>query len=74
MMKIAVLFDGAGLARLGLELAGHECIGFELDPWKHHLGSMVGSGRCELADATEVDLSGFDRCACLHGANLWRSN
>ena len=27
-MRIAVLFDGAGLARLGLEQAGHTCVGF----------------------------------------------
>lgn len=59
-MKIAVLFDGAGLARLGLEQAGHECHGFELDPWKHCLSQSVGSGNCTLADVREVDLSGFD--------------
>jgi site-specific DNA-cytosine methylase len=59
-LKIAVLFDGAGLARLGLEQAGHECIGFELDPWKHYLSLSVGSGRCELGDAREVDLDPFD--------------
>lgn len=58
-MKIAVLFDGAGLARLGLEEAGHECVGFELDPWKHYLGTMVGSGNCICQDATTVDLKGF---------------
>lgn len=49
-MKIAVLFDGAGLARLGLEQAGHECYGVELDPVAHHLGQFVGSGNCILAD------------------------
>lgn len=59
-MKIAVLFDGAGLARLGLEQAGHECVGYELDPAKHYLSLMVGSGNCVLADATKVDLSGYD--------------
>ena len=59
-MKIAVLFDGAGLARLGLEQAGHECTGFELDPWKHLLSLSVGSGNCVLQDAKTVDLSGFD--------------
>lgn len=59
-MKIAVLFDGAGLARLGLERAGHTCIGFELDPAKHFLGRFVGEGHCVLADALTVDLSGFD--------------
>jgi site-specific DNA-cytosine methylase len=59
-IKIAVLFDGAGLARLGLEQAGHWCMGFELDPYKHYLSQMVGSGRCALADATRVDLSMFD--------------
>lgn len=59
-MKIAVLFDGAGLARLGLERAGHECVGFELDPAKHHLGQYVGSGNTVLADATTVDLSRFE--------------
>ncbi len=59
-MNIAVLFDGAGLARLGLEQAGHECTGFELDPIKHALGQHVGNGPTVLADATEVDLRGFD--------------
>lgn len=59
-MKIAVLFDGAGLARLGLEQAGHDCTGFELDPWKHHLSKMVGRGNCHLADVRDVDLTGYD--------------
>jgi site-specific DNA-cytosine methylase len=35
-MKIAVLFDGAGLARKGLEDSGHECTGFEIDPVSHY--------------------------------------
>lgn len=59
-MKIAVLFDGAGLARFGLEQAGHECTGFELDPWKHHLSQFVGSGNSVISDVREVDLGGFD--------------
>lgn len=59
-LKIAVLFDGAGLARKGLEDAGHECTGFELDPAKHHLSRMVGSGNSVLADVRDVDLSGYD--------------
>jgi len=52
-LRIAVLFDGAGLARLGLEQAGHECVGFELDPDKHHLSQFVGSGNSELQDVTD---------------------
>ena len=59
-MRIAVLFDGAGLARLGLEAAGHTCVGFELDPTKHHLSQLVGVGECRLADATTVNLCRFD--------------
>jgi len=59
-MKIAVLFDGAGLARLGLEQAGHTCIGVELDPIKHHLSLFVGSGNSLLADAKDFTLEGFD--------------
>lgn len=59
-MKIAVLFDGAGLARLGLERAGHICTGFELDPIKHKLSTFVGSGNCILQDATKVNLNQFD--------------
>lgn len=59
-VRIAVLFDGAGLARLGLERAGHECVGVELDPWKHYLSRFVGSGKCILGDATAFDVSGFD--------------
>jgi len=59
-MKIAVLFDGAGLARLGLEQAGHTCVGVELDPHKHHLSAFVGEGDCRLADVRSFDLTGFD--------------
>ena len=59
-MNIAVLFDGAGLARLGLEQAGHTCTGVELDPIKHYLSTFVGSGNCVLADATTFDVSGYD--------------
>ena len=59
-MRIACLFDGAGLARLGLEQAGHDVTGFELDPWKHHLGKFVGKGQSVLSDATSVDLGSFD--------------
>ena len=59
-MKVAVLFDGAGLARLGLENAGHDCTGFELDPAKHALSLSVGSGHSFLADVRDVDLSGYE--------------
>lgn len=59
-MKIAVLFDGAGIARLGLEQARHDCIGFEIDPIKVELGSYIGSGAVELTDAQSVDLRSFD--------------
>lgn len=59
-MKIAVLFDGAGLARLGLELAGHKCTGVELNPVMHEMGKSVGSGNTVLGDAIKFDLSGFD--------------
>lgn len=59
-MKIACLFDGAGLARLGLEQAGHKVTGIELDPWKHYLSKFVGSGNSILADVTKVDLRSFD--------------
>lgn len=59
-MKIACLFDGAGLARLGLEQAGHAVTGFELDPAKHALSLHIGSGNSILADVRDVDLSGFD--------------
>jgi site-specific DNA-cytosine methylase len=59
-MEIAVLFDGAGLARLGLEQAGHKCVGIELDPWKHYLSQFVGDGISICADATKVDISDFD--------------
>lgn len=59
-MRIAVLFDGAGFARLGLEQAGHSCTGYELDPAKHHLSKFIGSGNCVLADALTVNLSEYD--------------
>lgn len=59
-MKIAVLFDGAGLARLGLEQAGHECVGIEIDPIKAYLGSFVGSGNSLVKDAKTFDTTEFD--------------
>ena len=59
-LKIAVLFDGAGLSRLGLEQAGHVCTGFELNPVAHELSKSVGSGNCVLSDVRDVDLSDFD--------------
>lgn len=57
---VAVLFDGAGLARLGLEQAGCVCLGVEIEPIPHYLGRFVGSGNCVLGDATTFDLTGFD--------------
>ena len=59
-MRIAVLFDGAGLARLGLEQAGHTCTGVELDPWKHYLSKLTGSGNCILGNALEFDYTEYD--------------
>lgn len=59
-MKVVVLFDGAGLARLGLERAGHKCVGVELNPVMHHLSQFVGQGNCVLGDAMKFDVSGFD--------------
>jgi site-specific DNA-cytosine methylase len=53
-MRILVLFDGAALARLGLERSGHECIGVELNPVAHHLSKFVGSGNSILADVKDV--------------------
>lgn len=63
-MKIAVLFDGAGLARLGLEQAGHTCTGVELNPIAHHLSKFVGSGNSILYDATTFDLGAYDGVWC----------
>ena len=59
-MRIACLFDGAGLARLGLEQAGHQVTGYELDPTKVRLGKHLGSGNVICQDATTVDLTNFD--------------
>lgn len=59
-MKIAVLFDGAGLARLGLERAGHTCTGYEIDPVMHYLSSFVGSGNVILGDVRAYDYSEYD--------------
>ena len=43
-MKVACLFDGAGLARLGLEQAGLDVTGYELDPAKHALSLHEAAG------------------------------
>ena len=58
--KAAVLFDGAGFARLGLEQAGWDCTGFELNPIAHWLGSHIGEGKSYLKDVRDVDLSSYD--------------
>lgn len=67
--KVAVLFDGAGFARFGLEQPfknlglnhGFDCYGFELNPLAHWLSSHLGTkNRSFLADVRDVDLSGFD--------------
>lgn len=54
IMKIAVLFDGAGLARLGLEQCGHDCVGYEICPRKHQLSQYIGSGNCVMADVLTI--------------------
>lgn len=59
-MNILVMFDGVGLARLGLEKAGHICTGIELDPWKHYLSTWVGSGNCILDDVRNIDIRKYD--------------
>ena len=63
-LMILVLFDGAGLARLGLERAGHTCVGVELDPCKHWLGQYVGSGNCmaEALGRRASNTAAADRC------------
>ena len=48
-MKIAVLFDGMGLSRLGLQEAGHDCTGIELAPEPHYIGGLI-DGDVHLAD------------------------
>lgn len=58
-LRIAVLFDGAGLARLGLEQAGHECVGFELNEIAHYLGTFVGSGNSQNMDVLDVGRQGL---------------
>jgi hypothetical protein len=73
-MRIAVLFDGAGLARLGLEQAGHTCTGYEIDEAKHYLSQMVGSGNSVLADVRDVDLSGFDAIWASPPCQEWSDN
>lgn len=62
-LRIAVLFDGAGLARLGLEEAGHECVGYELNPIAHYLSCFVGKENTVLKDVkdiTDQEFQGFD--------------
>lgn len=54
-LNILVLYDGGGLARLGLEQSGHICTGVELDPVKHEMSKYVGSGNCICADVLALD-------------------
>ena len=53
-LNILVLYDGAGLARLGLEQAGHTCTGVELHPVKHEMSKFVGSGNSICANVLEI--------------------
>jgi hypothetical protein len=59
-MRIAVLFDGAGLARRGLENCGHDCVGVELDEWKCHLADLLCDGESHCMDARDFPLDDFD--------------
>jgi site-specific DNA-cytosine methylase len=60
MANILVLFDGAGLARKGLEAAGHTCVGIELDPVAHYLSQFVGNPYALIhADVTDPALRGL---------------
>jgi len=52
-IDILVLFDGAGLARHGLELAGHNCTGVELDENKCLLSEYLCKGECLNGDALD---------------------
>ena len=58
--RALVLFDGAGLARLGLTRAGFECVGVEIDPVKHWLSERLCPGEVILADVRDINLTGFD--------------
>lgn len=68
-MKIAVLFDGAGLARKGLEDAGHDCTGFEIDPVGHYLSKFLCKGRSVLGDVRKLD----DAFLCENFDAIWFS-
>jgi site-specific DNA-cytosine methylase len=59
-VHIAVLFDGAGLARHGLEQAGHTTEGYELDPWKHYLSELLCKGPCHNTNAMTISFERFD--------------
>ena len=59
-MRIAVLWDGDGQARLMLESNGHDCVGFELSRRKYEHCLQVGSGRCCNMDPAAASLESFD--------------
>eukprot|EP00002_Diphylleia_rotans_P032382 TRINITY_DN6797_c0_g1_i1.p1 TRINITY_DN6797_c0_g1~~TRINITY_DN6797_c0_g1_i1.p1 ORF type:complete len:908 (+),score=141.85 TRINITY_DN6797_c0_g1_i1:359-3082(+) len=55
-LDVAVLFDGPGFARYGLELAGHNCVGFEIDPIAHYLSSYIGSRKTYHQDIWNLNI------------------
>lgn len=59
-LNILVLYDGAGLARLGLEQSGHTCTGVELHPIKHEMSQFVGSGNSILGDVLDLPDSFYE--------------
>lgn len=59
-MRIAVLWDGDGQARLILESKGHDCVGFEIRKSQYEKCLEIGSGRCAFANPMSVDLASFD--------------
>lgn len=59
-MKIAVLFEGFGHARKGLEEAGHECVGVELDLGCHTIAKSLCKGEAIHSDPRNFPIRGFD--------------
>lgn len=71
MASIAVLFDGAGLSRLGLTRAGHDCTGYELNETMAYLSNILCNKPAIIGDVRDYDYDQYDAIWASPPCKFW---